>query len=332
MNKKIKSKKIHKTKLSKKLKSKSKSYKKIYNKKISNRKKYNKKNYSKKIYRGGANTVPKSQPPTEKRKANKIALFFDNEIKNFVGLENCLNVIQIKVKDNNKDEDKCNKGFYYDNIMEQVKEIEKFDTVEPNTYTNYINCNSRELLWFDGVSGITTEQLNSLCRLFESNKDFDKITDIILDFDRTFTLTEGLFALPNILAIAKHLYKNKSPEITYEEHANNFVNLIMGGKIRREAMKNFLNICKTQNKKITILTNNVTPLINPEQFPSIINLILGENYNKNFIRIISTKDKDGYLIATKSEMILDNIYNPEIDAIDLKITLKENIEDLDILL
>jgi hypothetical protein len=340
MNKKIKSKKIHKTKLSKKLKSKSKSYKKISNrkisnKKISNRKKYNKKNYSKKIYRGGANVVPEAEAEAkstaENSKVDRIAMFFDNDKVNFEDKERgldlkkiCPNVIKIKVEDN-----KQHKIFKYDIIIEQLKKLESEDEVVKNTYTNYI-IDGSSLLWFDGVSGITTEQLNSLSGLFKSGELFE-ITDIILDFDRTFTLTEGLFSLPNILKITEYLYKPRFSEITDEEHEQNFINLIMGGKRRVEAMKNFLNICNDNNKKITILTNNASPLKHPKHFPKIINFVLGKDESeKLFIDIITTKNKDGLSITSKPKIISDMFCN-SIDTKDLIAELRKNIPDLNIL-
>jgi hypothetical protein len=341
MDKNLKNKKKQKTKIYKKLKSKSKSYKqKIKTKKI-NSKKYNDKykKYSKKYskkYRGGANHVPvlnENENENEIKLEPKLALFFDNDIKNFRGLEDCPNIILVKVNDNNKK----SKEIIYNNVIVEVEDLAKKDNID--IYTNYIS--NENLLKYDGESGITTEQLNILSELFVENEDYDLITDIILDFDRTFTKCEGLYRFPNLLTIAKLLYSSKpsSPEITDEENEQIFINLLMGGIERTQAMKNFLEICIDLKKTITILTNNCLPVIFQNLFPDIISIILNVSLNSDLnIDIVSTKKidrmtKDCFKFKSKGDIINENICTEyDVSIINkLKDDLETNILDLNIL-
>ena len=362
MNKKIKSKKIHKTKLSKKLKSKSKSYK-----KVSNRKNYNKKNHSKKIYRGGSNAVleaeAKSTPVNSK--VDRIAMFFDNKASNLEGLDDCTNVIKIKVYDNGSDRSdylEIKKGILKLQIEDNVA-----DPDEPENrgkYINYMISDREGSLFYDELSGIPTKELNLLSKLFEKNPLFDKITDIIIDFDRTFTRCEGIRRTENILEAAQEFFRKtlfvKSyyiQELTNQKLDDNllehhFLNLLMGGIKRRQAMKDFLEICIKKGKKILILTSNPLPHKKPMLFPDVIRLVLDlpkptpkptkelylemmKSLNIEIHTIVDSKGDyekttDGKEMQKSDEIKKRNLCN-SINTDDLKEELRKTIPDLNIL-
>jgi hypothetical protein len=296
MNKKIKSKKIHKINLSKKLKSKSKSYKKVSNRKISNRKISNRKNYSKKIYRGGANAVPEAETKSTpvNSKVDRIAMFFDNKASNLEGLDDCPNVIKIKVYDNGSDlsdYSKIEEGIVKLQIEDNVADPDEKGhregmIIHKGKYINYMINDRNKSLFYDELSGIKTKELNLLYNVFLTNSLFDKITDIIIDFDRTFTKCEGIRSTVNILEAAKDFFRmslfDKSfyiQELTNQKLDENllehhFLNLLMGGIKRRQAMKDFLNICIEKGKTILILTSNPLPNNYPMLFPDVVRLVL----------------------------------------------------------
>lgn len=157
-------------------------------------------------------------------------------------------------------------------------------------YQNYIN--NEEYIIYDEKSGITVEQLKQL-NSFVTN-DTNKITDIIFDFDRTFTMVEGIYRDNTLLETAQYLNTKKEND---NINVNNFLDLIMGGNARRLAMKQLLETCLTQNINIKILTNNDLPNLVPTLMPNVINLILDSTVlnsttiNSN-IAIISTRSKE----------------------------------------
>lgn len=238
----------------------------------------------------------------------KVALFFDNDAKNFdKGTTICNNVLNLKIRDND--------NFTYSQILDDLYKI-AITEEEYNDYEKFID----EDFKFDGTSGISTIRLNLLANFLNTIKN--PITDIILDFDRTFTMTEGcLFATTTLLENVKsYLENDESISYNYEKESQNFLNLIMGGIARREAMKNLLSICIKQNIKITILTNNPLPLNAPTLIPDILRLILGKDNidDVSMIDIIST-NRPNKIKSKNPEKSISQVTKYEVINTDLEI-------------
>ena len=241
-------------------------------------------------FNGGAFQSPLMQAPVQGK--NKCALFFDNETKNFERLYiKCPNVINIKVADN------INNVFEYNDILPAVNVILPQDPLDPTKYTKFISSDPNKLIYFDRMSGIPTDNLNRLSNFFNVNSNSDFITDIILDFDRTFTMCEGLFATNYLSGQLKYLdpsYTGTSIDANIipqdsDPETMNLLTLIMGGLERIQAMKNLLELWLSKNIMITILTNNTSPLKTPHLIPDIIRLVLERpNLDGLNIQIFST--------------------------------------------
>ena len=293
MTKKIK----NKNKMTKKINIKTKksqskkSQSKIFQKKRSHRQK------SINRFHGGAFQVPLVQVPVQGQSRDKYALFFDNDEKNFVKKNIfCPNIINIKVNDN------VFNTYDYNIVLEEVNKILPPDPLDTTKYTKFIINNPNFLIHFDGKSGIPTDNLNRLFTFFNENPNSVLITDIILDFDRTFTMCEGLFRTDYLSGQSKLLtlkHDKDTSNIQVNEAVTtpqdndpetmNLLILIMGGLDRIKAMKTLLEIWLRKNIMITILTNNDLPLSKPHLIPDIIRLVLDiPNLNGLNIQIFST--------------------------------------------
>lgn len=256
----------------------------------------------------------------------KLALFFDNEIVNFNNsidiLQNkCHNIIPILINGNldRNDLEHCTiveatiRSFFTQNIL-----------VDGETLENYLNIGLKWPISFDNTSGITIEQLTNLINLF-SNSDLiftNNISHIVLDFDRTFTMVEGLPVSKNINTFIQAL-QYIDPQPTSEE----LVTFMMGGITRRNLMVQLINLLQVQDKKIIILTNNKAPVSTPTLIPDFLrNLGLSEESLQN-IEIISTHSYiTGSYRLTKYNVMdtinLCNTFNTEINTIAR--TLEDN--------
>ena len=132
---------------------------------------------------------------------------------------------------------------------------------------------------FDDTSGITIEQLANLIKLFGDPTFSNNFSHIVIDFDRTFTMVEGLASkVQNIPEFIKAL-KYPDPQPTPLE----FVTFMMGGITRKDLMVQFISLLQEQGKQIIILTNNPAPINAPLLIPNFLEIIGLEN-----IEIIST--------------------------------------------
>jgi hypothetical protein len=238
----------------------------------------------------------------------RIALFFDNEKNNFNKSKIiCPNVINIKVNDNSIHNPLL---FRHDTILSDVNTIFKSDV----NYSKFINQDGDKLIFFDKDSGIPTLHLEKILEIVNQETT---ITDIILDFDRTFTMVEGLFASVKLSGNAKLVLNKKQTDPDNDAETNLFLNLIMGGEDRKTAMKNLLLKCIEKNIKITILTNNDLPLRKPELIPDVIKLVLEIN-DVSMIDIITTKSKSLPQVSKYKRINEKTICNQN--------TLKESID------
>lgn len=311
------------------------------NKKSQNKKSQNKK-FLKKKYKNSRKYINRfiggalePQPVFKKR----IALFFDNEESNFSKLnihkQNytiCPNVINIKVMDNertSRSNPKLSEFLIYDKVIADVNKIMGNDI-----YNKFISKDPNKILYFDALSGIPTDQLISLTEFINTQYPLF-ITDIILDFDRTFTLCEGLFSSDKLSGIVNiMLNKNiNAPEDINE--TKDFLDLLMGGIARRYAMKQLLLKCIEKYIKITILTNNKLPNKNPTLFPEIISLVMYDKSNENvsLIDIISTvkpaNEKQAEVQVKKYTRMEElNICDKQTDSDEIETTISETIKSL----
>ena len=237
------------------------------------------KNYNKKYnsINGGAANSPIS---------TKCALFFDNYADNLkfvnVSCPNviCTNVIKIKVEDSSDSYEPTRVI-----VLDKIKHICTEDKID---YKVYIK--EGQYIKYDEKSGIKTkelEQLNTFFKTYTYNffKDTRSISDIIFDFDRTFTMVEGIYGNTKLFDIAKSFNKEETDD---NKNVQNYLNLIMGGIERRQAMKQLLETCLEKKIIITILTNNDLPNLYKDLIPDVIRLILELKSVETKINIIST--------------------------------------------
>ena len=277
-------------------------HKKSLHKKFLHKKSLHKNSKTLKNYIGGSGSLQVQQP--------RLALFFDNESYNFTN--NCIkdntqttpqnsshkkkkltdniqtssvltvniqipSVINIKV--DGKEGKDLLKNFA--DIITDITNLEFTDTnFSINNYINYTKFipkndpTYKRLITYDSTSGIKTKVLTELTQFIDR---YNSITDMILDFDRTFTLIEGLYRANLYNNVNYILNGNLIPNQVVDTDIQCFINLIMGGVERRNSMRLFLLKCIEKNIKITILTNNPVVLEVPALIPELISLILAYN-------------------------------------------------------
>jgi len=121
---------------------------------------------------------------------------------------------------------------------------------EMETLLNDVNGNAVNYVHlFDESSGIPIPQITHLINLLDNHDLTSKLSTFILDFDRTFTMIEGVARLPNMVKFATGL---QNPNCTPEK----LVEFYMGGKARLAVMKLLLDKLVKKNIKLIILTNN----------------------------------------------------------------------------
>ena len=293
---------LHKKSLHKKSLHKKSLHKKSLHKKFLHKKSLHKNSKTLKNYIGGSGSLQLQQP--------RLALFFDNELYNFTN--NCIkdntqstpqnnsqkklkltdniqtssvltvniqipSVINIKV--DGKEGKDLLKNFA--DIITDITNLEFTDTnFSINNYINYTKFipkndpTYKRLITYDSTSGIKTKVLTELTQFIDR---YNSITDMILDFDRTFTLIEGLYRANLYNNVNYILNGNLIPNQVVDTDIQCFINLIMGGVERRNSMRLFLLKCIEKNIKITILTNNPVVLEVPALIPELISLILAYN-------------------------------------------------------
>jgi len=239
-----------------------------------------------------------------------ISLFFDNEDKNFRnGLAllqgECNNVIPILVNglhsvSEHKNDIEANINAYFQSNSSITPAITDFKRIA--------------LQWpiaFDHTSGITLEQLNKLTEFFTNPTNLGKIGSIVFDFDRTFTMVEGLPRLQPIKSIITALAY--SPPISPKE----FVACHMGGDARMIAMAEFINYMTKNNKKIFFLTNNTAPLRVPLLIPEVLTLAgITDQTNITILSAHSHNDQYGYTGTPPKYTIIDKVLNMCDNTID----------------
>ena len=216
----------------------------------------------------------------------KLALFFDNESKNFTNsidlLQNkCHNIIPILINGITNHSDLVQKPVVEANIINFFQPNILVDTQE--TLDNYLKIGLQWPILFDNTSGITIAQLTNLITLFNDATFSDNFSHIVIDFDRTFTMVEGLAHIPNIQTFITAL-KYPDPQPTPLE----FVTFMMGGITRKDLIVQFISLLQNQGKQIIILTNNRAPISTPFLIPDFLNTI-----GLKDIDIISTHSHPG---------------------------------------
>lgn len=180
-----------------------------------------------------------------------VVLFFDNEDNNFKCEDKfrCNNVIQIKIADSFPTLSVISKQYENNPTILQLR-VQKYNSGSLIPLIGDINGNNVGYVHlFDEVSGIPIQQIQSLTQVLDDPNVSSKISTVIMDFDRTFTMIEGVVRLPTMKHFANAL---QNPKCTPE----NLVEFYMGGAERLDAMKSLLLKLIEKNIKLIILTNN----------------------------------------------------------------------------
>jgi len=121
---------------------------------------------------------------------------------------------------------------------------------------------------FDEMSGITSSKLIILIELFENviyNNQIKDINHVILDFDRTFTMVEGMpYFSENMEALAYKFNVDTGIQLTPQQ----IVTFMMGGEERKMLMTKFINILISKDIQIIILSSN--PIIAYEKSKNFV--------------------------------------------------------------
>lgn len=221
---------------------------------------------------------------------SKISLFYDNNPQNFYDCDILKNVIPIKVNET-----------IHDNINYNNLYFKKSDINVKNLINTINNSNHLETDNIDLKSGITIIQINKLINFIQ--KYHNNIDYIILDWDRTFTIIEGLYNFNNINNLTKYLLGSSN--------IDNIITICkyyFGGEERYKALRELMKTIHNYNIKPVILTNNRIAVSNPNLFVNFIKMC---GYDINPYYII-------YNNSTKYKTIINklNINNSNIPYID----------------
>lgn len=185
---------------------------------------------------------------------NKISLFYDNNSQNFHDCDILKNVIPIKVNET------INDNIDYNNLY-----FKKSDNSVKTLIRNINNSNHLEVDNIDLKSGITIRQINKLINFI--HKYHNNIDYIILDWDRTFTIIEGLYNFNNLNNLTQYLLGSSN--------IDNIITICkyyFGGEERYKALRNLMRTIKNYNIKPVILTNNRIAVSNPNLFVNFIKM------------------------------------------------------------
>ena len=184
-----------------------------------------------------------------KREYDGYSLFFDNELTNFTNKDQCPKVIDLQVK--------C-RPRTYDNKLSAIKEVKSYLSKLSSKGQDFGIALIRlqgNIQNYDPTSGINNKHFIYLEKILMQEHLVLKY--IFLDWDRTFTVFEGInIYLDRINRLIQEENK-KGDEInlvTWEGMSEYF----LGGKERINKIKTLLEKCKSKNIEIFILTNNTS--------------------------------------------------------------------------
>lgn len=209
-----------------------------------------------------------------------VVLFFDNEDNNFKCEDTfrCNNVIQIKINDSFPTISAISKKYETNHIILQSRVKIYNSGLMVNLIADISGNKVGYVHLFDEVSGIPIQQIQSLTQVLDDTNVSSKISTVIMDFDRTFTMIEGVVRLHTMLEFAVAL---QNPNCTPEK----LVEFYMGGTERLYAMKYLLLKLIEKKIKLIILTNNPSvELIND----FIQNYVYNYEQNNDLYELITT--------------------------------------------
>ena len=215
--------------------------------------------------------------------SKKISLFYDNNIDNFNNNNSINSVIPIKVSESENINIKMYNS-YYKNSSEDVKNFFK------RLYSAGFEKDKIDL-----KSGISNDQIKKLCNFIQKN--YKNIENIIFDWDRTFTIIEGLYNFKNLKEFANIIYSNNSLNKQLI-----ICKYYLGGEERMNNLKKLFSLLKKYSINLYIFTNNGIAVDNPQIMKDIIKLLDYDIPIKNILY-------NNYAKTDKYDVIKNNFKN-----------------------
>ena len=221
--------------------------------------------------------------------SKKISLFYDNNIDNFNKNYSINSVIPIKVDESENINIKMYNS-YYKNSSNDVKLLFK-----------KLQSYGFERDKIDLKSGISNNQIIKLCNFIQKN--YKNIENIIFDWDRTFTIIEGLYNFKNLKEFTNMVFSNNSINKQLI-----ICKYYLGGEVRMNNLKKLFSLLKKHYINLYILTNNGIAVDNPQIMKDIIKLLDYDIPIKNILY-------NNYTKTDKYDVIKNNFKNYNIKHI-----------------
>ena len=221
--------------------------------------------------------------------SKKISLFYDNNIDNFNKNYSINSVIPIKVDESENINIKMYNS-YYKNSSNDVKLLFK-----------KLRSSGFERDKIDLKSGISNNQIIKLCNFIQKN--YKNIENIIFDWDRTFTIIEGLYNFKNLKEFTNMVFSNNSINKQLI-----ICKYYLGGEVRMNNLKKLFSLLNKHYINLYILTNNGIAVDNSQIMKDIIKLLDYDIPIKNILY-------NNYTKTDKYDVIKNNFKNYNIKHI-----------------
>lgn len=190
---------------------------------------------------------------------NKSSIFFDNSSEHIEEVEDCRNILCVKIP-------------AIDGLPEKTSfmDLSNIDFVDHlgDASTNMINfliwVNNGESDRFDVSSGITKEHAKIFYKWLDESR-YRSERWAIFDFDRTITKIEGFASLRGGMRMLNRYYKEyaKTQGAVAEPISPQEYMTYLCGKSRLGLLENMFESCKNNGVNIVVLTNNGACITDP---------------------------------------------------------------------